>query len=136
MLAAARGVARVSARPGGALAWMKFNFADDFRPSGLPETRDRSRKMGKKMALSHILVEHRYEAEDVLRKLSGGEEFETLARKFSKCPSAKQGGDLGTIDLDRLDPDFAEAAELLQPGQVSPLVRTRFGTHIIKRRDA
>jgi parvulin-like peptidyl-prolyl isomerase len=92
--------------------------------------------MGKKLALSHILVEQRYEAEDVLRKLEAGEEFESLARKFSKCSSAKQGGDLGTIDLDRLDSEFADAAERLAPGEISGAVRTRFGTHIIKRRDA
>jgi len=85
-----------------------------------------------KMALSHILVQHHYEAEDLQRKLKQGQDFETLAAKHSKCPSAKNRGSLGLIDLRRLDPDFAEAAERLQPGEISPVVRTKFGHHLIR----
>ena len=56
-----------------------------------------------------------------------------MARKFSDCPSAPSGGDLGTIDLRRLDPIFAEAAQKLQPEEISPIVKTPFGYHLIKR---
>ncbi len=76
---------------------------------------------------------HEYEAQDLLRKLSAGESFSTLAQKFSSCGSARSGGDLGAIDLHRLDVDFAEAAQKLSAGEVSPVVRTRFGHHLIKR---
>jgi peptidyl-prolyl cis-trans isomerase C len=86
-----------------------------------------------KLHLSHILLKHQYEAEDVLRKLTDGEAFEVLAQKFSTCPSASKGGDLGENDLKRFVEEFAEAAELLAPQQVSPIVRTRFGYHLIKR---
>ncbi|MGE0762329.1 MAG: peptidylprolyl isomerase [Bdellovibrionales bacterium] len=86
-----------------------------------------------KMKLSHILVEQRYEAEDLIRKLADGEPFEKLAQKFSKCPSSQRGGSLGEIELKRLDPDFAAAAETLKAGQISEVVKTRFGHHLIRR---
>lgn len=88
-----------------------------------------------KLKLAHILCEHKYQVEDVLRKLQAGETFSQLAKKFSKCPSAEQGGELGLIDIRRLDEDFSEAAQLLRVGQVSPVVRTRFGYHLILRQD-
>ena len=86
-----------------------------------------------KIKLSHILVEHRYEAEDLLRKLDDGETFAKLAQKFSKCPSGKRDGSLGEIELKRLDPDFAAEAEKLKVGETSDVVKTRFGHHLIRR---
>ncbi len=59
--------------------------------------------------------------------------FEHLAKKFSTCPSADKGGNLGIVDLRRLDATFAEAAKLLKPQEISPIVRTTFGYHLIKR---
>jgi peptidyl-prolyl cis-trans isomerase C len=85
------------------------------------------------MNLAHILVAQKYEAEDIQRKLTQGEDFESLARKFSTCPSAREGGRLGNIELRRLDEAFVEAALQLKPSQISPVVRTRFGFHLIKR---
>lgn len=84
------------------------------------------------MILSHILVEHRFEAEDIQRKLNEGVAFEDLAQKFSKCPSRIQGGSLGHIELSRLEPTFAEAASRLSPGEISAVVRTPFGHHLIR----
>jgi peptidyl-prolyl cis-trans isomerase C len=89
-----------------------------------------------KIHVSHILVTYQYEAEDLLKKLSEGEAFEELARRFSKCPSSQQGGDLGPVDSRRLDETFAEAALLLEVGQISSIVRTRFGYHLILRKDS
>lgn len=86
-----------------------------------------------KRRLKHILVKNRYEAEDIQRLLKEGKAFDSLARLYSTCASAPQGGDLGEIDLRRLDPDFAEAAEVLSPGALSPIVKTRFGYHLIQR---
>lgn len=85
-----------------------------------------------KIHVSHILVDHKYQAEDLLRLLKEGAEFADLARKHSRCPSASRGGDLGEVDARRLDRDFAEAAESLRPGQLSGVVRTRFGYHLIR----
>lgn len=86
-----------------------------------------------KIHARHILVDHAYEAADLLRKLKEGAAFEELARKFSKCPSAKQGGDLGVVGAERLDEDFAEAYRSLSRGEISPVVKTRFGHHLIRR---
>jgi parvulin-like peptidyl-prolyl isomerase len=86
-----------------------------------------------KLHVSHILVTYQYEAEDLLKKLNEGASFSELAQKYSICPSAKQGGDLGSVDSRRLDEDFAEAALQLKMGEVSPIVRTRFGYHLIQK---
>ena len=86
-----------------------------------------------KIHVRHILTEQKYEAEDILKKLDQGEPFEDLARRFSKCPSAQRGGDLGEVDSSRFVESFAEAAEALNAGDVSPVVGTRFGYHIIQR---
>jgi parvulin-like peptidyl-prolyl isomerase len=87
----------------------------------------------KKLHLSHILCAQKFQAEDLLRQLKAGKNFADLAKKYSECSSRTQGGDLGLIDLRRLDPDFAEAASLLKPSEVSAIVRTRFGYHLILR---
>lgn len=89
--------------------------------------------VGMKIHVRHILVAQKYEADDVQHHLDNGKSFEDAARKFSKCPSAAEGGDLGEVDSRRFDPDFAEAAEALSPGEVSDIVRTRFGYHLIQR---
>ena len=82
---------------------------------------------------SHILVEKEYEAEDVLKKLSEGNSFESLAKAFSTCPSGAEGGDLGEFTRGQMVKPFEEAAFALKQGEVSGLVRTQFGYHIIKR---
>lgn len=85
-----------------------------------------------KIHVSHILVEQKYQAEDLLKRLQDGEDFAELARKHSRCPSAARGGDLGEVDPRRLDRDFAEAADRLKSGEISGVVRTRFGYHLIR----
>ncbi len=85
---------------------------------------------------SHILVTHQYEAEDILKLLSKGRPFEELAQRYSNCSSAAAGGDLGEIKPGRADEDFETAAFSLKPGHYSSKpVRTKFGYHIILRRD-
>ncbi len=79
------------------------------------------------------MLSYQYEAEDVQKKLQEGEAFELMAKKLSTCSSASNGGNLGNIDLRRLDATFAEAAQLLKPQEISPIVRTTFGYHLIKR---
>ena len=82
----------------------------------------------------HILVNQKFEAEDILLKLNEGKSFSDLARQFSTCPSAKNGGALGPIPEGKADPDFETAALALKPGQRSDRpVRSRFGYHLIER---
>lgn len=85
------------------------------------------------MQIRHILVAQKFEAEDVQRLLRQGTDFASLARRWSQCPSSKAGGDLGTLEGRHWETEFRQAAELLQPGQVSGIVRTPFGYHLIKR---
>lgn len=81
----------------------------------------------------HILVKHEYEAKDLLQKLNEGKSFEELAKDFSLCPSAARGGDLGEFPKGRMVPAFEQALLKLSPGDVSGIVRTQFGYHLIKR---
>lgn len=85
------------------------------------------------MRLFHILVEAKWQAEKILEQLKAGGSFEILAMKHSTCSSAAKGGDLGFVRLEKLNGDFAEAAEALKPGELSGLVRTRHGYHILLR---
>lgn len=86
-----------------------------------------------KIHVRHILVKQKFEAEDIQKKLQAGSKFEELAKKFSTCGSAANGGDLGAVDSRRFVPEFAEAAEQLKAGETSGIVRTQFGYHIIFR---
>lgn len=81
----------------------------------------------------HILVTHEYEAQDLLKKIEDGESFEALAQKFSQCPSAEDGGDLGEFGRGQMVKPFEEAAFALKVDEISPPVRTAFGYHLIQR---
>src|SRR5713226_8176460 len=77
--------------------------------------------------------EVRKKAEDVLRQVKKGGKFEDLAKKYSEDPGSKdKGGDLSWITQGQTVPEFQKTAFTLSPGQVSDLVKTQYGFHIIK----
>ncbi|GAB4254292.1 MAG: peptidylprolyl isomerase [Acidobacteriota bacterium] len=89
----------------------------------------------------HILIQieddneeaARKEAEEILRQLRQGADFEKLAREHSDDPgSAAKGGDLGFFGRGQMVPEFERVAFSLKPGEISDLVRTPFGFHIIQ----
>ena len=71
-------------------------------------------------------------AEDLKDQLDEGANFEQLARTMSDGPSGKEGGSLGTFGRGAMNPLFEEAAFALQKGEISEVVETEFGFHIIR----
>ncbi|MCS6950187.1 MAG: peptidylprolyl isomerase [bacterium] len=97
------------------------------------------------LSVRHILVstgnrteeQARKRAEEILQKVRSGSDFAKLAREFSDDPGSKEnGGSLPPVSRSQLSstfvPEFAKAVEALQPGQVSDLVKTQYGFHIIR----
>jgi parvulin-like peptidyl-prolyl isomerase len=73
-------------------------------------------------------------AEAVLKKAQRGDDFQALAKQYSDDPgSGPKGGDLGSFTRPQMVKPFADAAFSLSPGQVSDVVETDFGFHLIKR---
>src|SRR3954470_1416739 len=90
---------------------------------------------------SHILLKTegkddaavKAKAEEVLKQAKGGADFAELAKKYSEDDSnAKNGGDLDYFGRGRMVSEFDEAVFAMQPGQISDLVKTQYGYHIIK----
>ena len=108
-------------------------------------------KEEEKVTASHILVaykgargaapsvtrskEHaKRRAEAVLTKAKAGADFAALAKQYSDDPgSGPRGGDLGSFPKRAMVPPFADAAFALKPGELSGIVETDFGFHVIKR---
>jgi peptidyl-prolyl cis-trans isomerase C len=101
-------------------------------------------KQDEAIRASHILIpadekadeatkkKARAEIDDILKQLKGGADFGELAKKYSKDGSAAQGGDLNFFPKGQMVPAFDQAAWALKPGEISGVVTTPFGYHIIK----
>lgn len=84
---------------------------------------------------SHILVDSEEKANVILEELKGDKSFEDAAKEYSSCPSSQNGGDLGNFERGRMVPEFENAAFELAVGEMSGVVPTQFGFHIIKVTD-
>ena len=84
---------------------------------------------------SHILTSTEEEAKQAQADLKKGEDFGDVARKYSKDLTKERGGDLGYFKKGQMIPEFEKAAFSLDVGETSPIVKTRFGYHIIKVSD-
>jgi peptidyl-prolyl cis-trans isomerase C len=104
--------------------------------------------MSDQVRASHILINHadapqantQLSAEDAMNQIQklkadieGGIPFEQVAGEHSDCPSARQGGDLGSFGRGAMVPEFDQAVFDLEVGGISEVVETVFGYHIIYR---
>jgi len=104
-------------------------------------------KQEKKVKARHILfklkrdasedetIKVREKALSILKRARGGEDFSFLAKKHSEGPTGKNGGDLGYFSKGQMVKPFEEAAFNMKKGEISELVKTSFGFHIIKVED-
>ena len=69
---------------------------------------------------------------EVSERLAAGEPFDEVARKYSDDASASTGGDLGTFDRGVMVPEFDDAVFAMEEGEVSGIITTRFGFHIVE----
>ena len=100
-----------------------------------------------KVKARHILIKSQSDAsesdqkeakdkiEAAQKRLEDGEKFAKVAKDVSEGPSSKKGGDLGFFSKGRMVKGFEDAAFGLEPGEVSDVVKTRFGYHLIKVED-
>ena len=91
--------------------------------------------MAKAVNAAHILVNSEKDAQNIMARLEKGENFEALAKRFSKCPSKSKGGNLGWFSKGDMVPEFENAAFSAQKGAVVGPVKTQFGYHIILVKD-
>ena len=101
-------------------------------------------KQPEQVHASHILIEvdvkadksqkaeAREKLEQIRQKVKKGEDFAALAKESSQCPSSSRGGDVGYFRRGQMAKPFERAAFALKPGEVSDIVETRFGYHLIK----
>lgn len=84
---------------------------------------------------SHILVKKKKEAQKIMDKIKSGEDFAALAKEYSIDGSAQNGGDLDYFPKGKMVKPFEDAAFALEIGEVSDIVETDYGFHIIKLTD-
>jgi peptidyl-prolyl cis-trans isomerase C len=108
------------------------------------ENKDKLFKRPEQVRASHILCgvdpkatkeekdKAKAKAEELLKEVKAGKDFAELAKANSTCPSKEKGGDLGFFSKGQMVPAFESAAFALKPGEVSNVVETQFGYHIIK----
>ncbi len=89
--------------------------------------------MAERIKCSHILVQKESTAREVLARIQKGESFAKLAEQYSIDGTRKRGGDLGTFGRGAMVKEFEKAAFDLKKGEISGIVKTQFGYHIIKR---
>jgi len=82
-----------------------------------------------------VKTEARKKIEEVYKKAKAGEDFAALAREYSEGPSGPAGGDLGWFGLGAMVPEFEAAAFATRKGEISDIIKTQFGWHIIKVED-
>jgi len=84
------------------------------------------------VSAKHILVDDLDQMKEIEAEITNGMSFEEAAKKHSKCPSAAEGGSLGSFTRGRMVPEFENAAFELEIGEISEPIKTQFGYHLIQ----
>jgi parvulin-like peptidyl-prolyl isomerase len=112
-----------------------FDITDEQLASYFDENRE-NYGVVERIRASHILVETQAEAEEIERALADGADFSELATaKSTDTVSAARGGDLGWFARGVMVPEFEDAAFALEVGEMSPIVESSYGFHIIRLTD-
>ncbi len=118
------------------IAIFSISFVD-FNSTTIVNNRVEAKEVQQVRAL-HILVPTQEQALEIRKEIMTGqnqqeifENFMNAAKKYSKCPSGKDGGILGWFSKGEMVPEFEQAAFNLPNGQVSEPVKTQFGWHLI-----
>ncbi len=118
-----------------------FHIVQLLNRKGAQVIEEQERQLVEQTHARHILIrvnelvseeQARQTLNEVLRQLSVGEKFETLAKRYSQDASAANGGDLGWVNPGDTVPPFEKAMNLLNIGEVSPIIQTPFGLHLIE----
>ena len=121
----------------------KINITDEAAKKFYDENTEKFRRP-ERVRAQHILIkvnqeddekkkaDARKRLEDIKKKIMGGEDFGELAKTHSEGPSSERGGDLGYFARGQMVPSFEEVAFKLAPNEVSDIVETQFGYHLIK----
>ncbi|UCE24484.1 MAG: peptidylprolyl isomerase [Candidatus Zixiibacteriota bacterium] len=108
------------------------HIADEAQPTDA-EMQDFYNNLEYRIRVSHIVVRDQDTAQALFERVKNGENFEQLAFEYSIDPDAKRNkGDLGYLLWGATVDEFQQAAFSMQPGEVSPPVKSRYGHHIIK----
>jgi len=85
-----------------------------------------------KASARHILVPSEAECVKLKKEIEGGATFADLAKKHSKCPSGREGGNLGEFGPGQMVPEFDTVVFSAEVGKVQGPVKTQFGFHLIE----
>jgi len=96
------------------------------------ETHRRDLVAPEQIKLRQILVNNEESARNILAQTAQGADFQELARKYSESPEASKGGDLGWVEIKQLPQALQDQVVKLGPGQISGLIQSAFGFHILK----
>lgn len=101
----------------------------------IKEYYDKNKNNLEEVKASHILVDKEEEAKTILNQIKNGANFDELTKKSKEPNAAERKGDLGYFTRGKMVAEFEKAAFTLKPGEISDVVKTKYGYHIIKVTD-
>ena len=115
-------------------ARVEKQYQQDIDKYKLPETRSASHILltAAEKGPAEVHEQQRKKAEEIVKLARAGGDFAKLAKQYSEGPSKDNGGKLGTFGRGQMVPSFEKAVFSMQVGEISDVVKTKFGYHIIK----